>query len=287
MLPFYITSLIFVIIVGVSSYLYLMNPEAVLSLIKEEKALEKAPAIVEVNKSIKPVQAVFVPEVDEQNVLVPSFNFIYNLEDHVINYNNAKMLASATTPDVPMKKQVVKTPEPAKQKKSTAKPKKTAKKVKKAPVKSQKKVVKPVVTPEVKQVEKNDVAQTIIIGDKSNIVYKQAPQQALVQVGDESTSEEELRGVIKRFNNNKNPALSLFVAKKYYEKGNYKESYTYALETYNLNPNIEDGVLLYSQSLVKLGKSDKAISKLKLYIKKSGSIKAKTLLNEIQKGNFK
>ena len=170
---------------------------------------------------------------------------------------------------------------PKKQKKPTVKPKKTAKKVKKAPVKAQK-----IVKPEVKQVVKTGPVQTVIVGDKSNIAYNQEPQQALVQVGHSSTSEDELRAVIKRFNRTKKPALSLFIAKKYYEQGNYKESYSYARETYKLNQNIEDGVLIYAQSLVKLGKSDKAINKLKPYINKSGSIKAKILLNEIQKGNF-
>ena len=115
-LPLYITSLILVIIVGASSYLYVMNPDAVLALIKEEKALEKAPVVVEVNKSVKPVQPTQTPKVAEQNVLVPSFNFIYNLEDQVINYNNAQMFASVATPDVDTKKPVVKTPKPKNQK---------------------------------------------------------------------------------------------------------------------------------------------------------------------------
>lgn len=277
--PLYIASFILVIIVGVSSYLYIMNPEVILALIKDEKTLEKSPTVVEVNKSIEPVIAIQVKKDDEQNVLVPSFNFIYNLEDQVINYNNANKLASVTTPDVTMKRQVAKAPKPKKQKKSAVVPKK----VKKAPTKAQKKVAKPVA----KKVTKQEPSPTVIIGSKDSFAYNQEPQNTLVQIGDKSTTEDELRGVIKRFNRNKNPALSLFIAKKYYEKGNYNESYTYARETYILNPNIEDGVLLYSQSLVKLGKNKLAISKLEPYIKKSGSIKAKTLLNEIQKGNFK
>ncbi len=92
--------------------------------------------------------------------------------------------------------------------------------------------------------------------------------------------------MIKRFNRSKKPALSLFIAKKYYEKGNYKESYKYARQTYKLNPKIEDGLILYAQSLVKLGKKDMAIAKLKPYIKKTGSVKAKILLSDIKKGNI-
>ncbi len=159
--------------------------------------------------------------------------------------------------------------------------KKIAKKTEKAPAQTQK-----VVKPEVKQVVKNEPVQTIVFGDKSNIADNEEPSQALFQLGQKSTSEDELKSVIKRFNKSKKPALSLFIAKKYYEQGDYKESYSYAKATYKLNPNIEDGVLLYSKSLVKLGHPDKAVSKLKPFIKKSGSIKAKILLNEIQKGNF-
>ena len=92
--------------------------------------------------------------------------------------------------------------------------------------------------------------------------------------------------MIKRFNKSKKPALSLFIAKKYYEQGNYKESYKYARQTYKLNPKIEDGLILYAQSLAKLGKKEKAIAKLKPYIKKSGSVKAKILLSDIKKGNI-
>ncbi len=290
-LPLYIASFILVIIAGASSYLYLMQPKTVSALIKEEKAPVKAPAVVnvnttvvEVNNSVKPVQTVQIQKVYEQNVLVPSFSFINKLDKQAIDYHNAQMLASIARQDAARKKKAKKTPKPKpkKQSKPAVKPKKIAKKTEKAPAQTQK-----VVKPEVKQVVKNEPVQTIVIGDKSNIADNEEPSQALFQLGQKSTSEDELKSVIKRFNKSKKPALSLFIAKKYYEQGNYKESYSYAKATYNINPNIEDGVLLYAQSLAKLGKSDKAISKLKPYIKKSGSIEAKILLNEIQKGNFK
>ena len=121
--------------------------------------------------------------------------------------------------------------------------------------------------------------------DTNKAVAIQVPED--VTVAHIQTSEDELKGVIKRFNRKKKPALSLFIANKYYEKGNYAQSYKYAKETLKLNPKIEDGVILYTKSLVKLGRKDKAIQKLNSYYKKSRSIKAKALLTEIKKGTFK
>ncbi len=278
-LPLYITSFVLATVVGAASYVYMTNPDLLLALVKEDKPQKKIP-VVQVAKSTPALQAVQTLKKDEQNILVPSFNFIYNLEDQVINYNNAQKLASLNT----VKKRVVKAPKakkPAvKPKKATSKPKK---RVKKAAVKPQKKVIPPKAKPVVKKKPK----QAIVIGDTSSAASSQAPKQSLFQVANTTTSEDELRGVIKRFNKTKKPALSLFIAKKYYEQGNYKESYKYARTTYKLNPNIENGVILYAQSLAKLGKNDLAVSKLKTYIKKSGSIKAKILLDEMQQGNFK
>lgn len=287
-LPLYITSFVLVILAGVSSYVYIMNPEVVSALINKEQIPEKVPTVVKVTKSVAPVQAAQPQKVYEQNVLVPSYDFIYNLEDQVINYKNAQILASVSTPKVTTKKKVVKpskpkkpAAQPKKRKKPAAKPKKVASKTTKVPVLPQKRALK---TKEKSTATKKS-AQTIILGDKSNLIDEKAAEQAVVQVG-HTTSKDELRSVIKRFNRTQKPALSLFISKKYYEQGDYKESYNYAKATYKLNPNIEDGVLLYSKSLVKLGHPDKAVSKLKPFIKKSGSIKAKILLNEIQKGNF-
>lgn len=93
--------------------------------------------------------------------------------------------------------------------------------------------------------------------------------------------------IIKRFKNNNNPALSLFVAKKYYELGNYGQSYNYALITNQINSNIEASWIVFAKSLVKLHKRDKAIHTLKEYIKVSHSSNAEILLHEITSGKFK
>ena len=97
----------------------------------------------------------------------------------------------------------------------------------------------------------------------------------------------DIQEIIQRFNKNKNPALSLFVAKKYYELGDYAQSYNYALITNEINKDIEASWIIFSKSLVKLGKKDMAIKTLREYMKYSHSEGAKLLLNDIISGKFK
>lgn len=97
----------------------------------------------------------------------------------------------------------------------------------------------------------------------------------------------DIEHVIKRFKKNNNPALSLFVAKKYYRIGEYDKAYNYALITNKLNNEIDDSWIIFSKSLVKLGKKNKAIEVLNKYIKHSHSSNAKMLLDNITSGKFR
>ena len=96
----------------------------------------------------------------------------------------------------------------------------------------------------------------------------------------------DIEHVLKRFENNNNPALSLFVAKKYYELGLYDKSYNYSLITNDINSEIDDSWIIFTKSLVKLNKKNKAIKILREYIKNSHSSEAKILLDEILSGKF-
>ncbi|MDQ7068166.1 MAG: CDC27 family protein [Sulfurimonas sp.] len=93
--------------------------------------------------------------------------------------------------------------------------------------------------------------------------------------------------IIARFKKNNNPALSLFVAKKYYELKDYQQAYNYALITNKINKEIESSWIIFAKALVKMGKRDKAISTLKSYIKQSHSSSARILLDEIYSGKFR
>jgi len=99
-------------------------------------------------------------------------------------------------------------------------------------------------------------------------------------------SENDIKEVLARFQQNNNPALSLFAAKKYYELGNYKQAYNYALITNKINNDIEESWLIFAKALVKLGKKTQAIRTLQKYINYSHSSNAQILLDEIQRGKF-
>lgn len=121
--------------------------------------------------------------------------------------------------------------------------------------------------------------------EKINL-QKQKPQPIHITIKREETNHDLLE-IKQRFKNNHNPALSLFIAKKYYELGDYAQSYNYALITNGINNDIEDSWLVFAKSLVKLNKKDMAIKTLNEYIKYSHSDNAKMLLHNIQSGHFK
>lgn len=102
-----------------------------------------------------------------------------------------------------------------------------------------------------------------------------------------SKEDSDIRDVIKRFNINKNPALSLFIAKKYYQLNEYENAYNYALATNNIDSNIDESWIIFSKSLVKLNQKDKAIQTLEQYISYSKSQNAKMFLDDLKSGKFK
>ena len=114
---------------------------------------------------------------------------------------------------------------------------------------------------------------------------KKVQKQSIIITRQDTQSD--IEDVIKRFKTNNNPALSLFIAKKYYEIGKYNKSYDYALITNEINSNIEASWLIFAKSLVKLDEKEMAIKTLKAYVEHSSSNKAKRLLDEIQSGKFK
>jgi len=132
-----------------------------------------------------------------------------------------------------------------------------------------------------KQVEKKEVA-------KSKPVYKHQarPKTQKINISTRQT-QNDIKNVIKRFKKNNNPALSLFIAKKYYKLGNYEKAYNYALITNSINNEIEQSWIIFAKSLVKLKKKDLAIRTLTKYVKHSHSGNAKVLLDDIKAGKFR
>ncbi|MFK5937115.1 MAG: hypothetical protein QM497_01850 [Sulfurimonas sp.] len=144
----------------------------------------------------------------------------------------------------------------------------------------------------IKKAKKKIITQTIIIEEatiKKEKNIQKEPEIIKTEriIINRKETRDDIDNVIKRFKVNNNPALSLFVAKKYYAIGNYHQSYNYALITNQINKDIESSWIIFAKSLVKLGKKDKAINTLKEYIKISDSHTARLLKEEIQSGSFR
>jgi len=132
-----------------------------------------------------------------------------------------------------------------------------------------------------KTIKNNSIQKKVI--KKEVVVKKETSKKISIK---RNNDENDIKHVIKRFKTNNNPALSLFVAKKYYKLGNYTKAYNYALITNQINNDIEASWIVFAKSLMKLNKKDKAIKTLKKYIDNSHSSRAKILLDKIQSGKF-
>lgn len=143
---------------------------------------------------------------------------------------------------------------------------------------------KEIVTQQIKE-EVHEETQPVIVEEVKEPVQKIEKKGSVsITRKDESN---EIEHVIKRFKSNNSPALSLFIAKKYYQLGDYQQAYNYALTTNEINNNIEESWIIFSKSLMKMNKKEMAIQTLKKYIDYSNSSQAKQLLDEILSGKFK
>lgn len=99
----------------------------------------------------------------------------------------------------------------------------------------------------------------------------------------ESSSVSAYKDVEKRFYESHDTDDSLFLAKSYFRKGNYKKAEYWALQTNKVNKNIDDSWLIFAESKVKLGRKNEAIRVLTNYVKMSNSSRAKSLLYKLKK----
>jgi len=129
---------------------------------------------------------------------------------------------------------------------------------------------------EVQELEIEDNIETAVVEEKSK----------KINIKRRDTSDD-IRHIIQRFKKNNNPALSLFIAKKYYELGEYHKAYNYALITNEIDRDIDASWIVFAKSLVKLDQKEMAVKTLKRYTENSHSSSAKILLDEIQSGKFK
>lgn len=97
----------------------------------------------------------------------------------------------------------------------------------------------------------------------------------------------DIESIERRFKENSNPNLGLFIARYHYDHGNYNEAYNFALKTNSINNKMDESWIIFSKSLVKLGKAEQAKKTLQLYISESGSNSARAVLDSIEQGSFK
>ena len=118
-------------------------------------------------------------------------------------------------------------------------------------------------------------------------VMKSNNHEGSLSINRNNESKLDINDLQRRFKETSNANLGLFIARYYYDHGNYDEAYNYALKTNNLNNRIDESWILFSKSLVKLGRTDQAKKTLQLYISQSNSEAARALLDTIERGNFK
>ena len=97
----------------------------------------------------------------------------------------------------------------------------------------------------------------------------------------------DIESVERRFKETLNPNLGLFIARYYYDRGNYSDAYNFALKTNGINNKMDESWIIFAKSLVKLGKTEQAKKTLQAYISESNSDSARSLLDSIERGSFK
>lgn len=98
----------------------------------------------------------------------------------------------------------------------------------------------------------------------------------------ETSSVSAYKDVERRFYQTHDPDDSLFLAKSYFNRGEYKKAEYWALQTNKVDDGLEESWLLFAKSRLKLGYKQDAIKVLRSYIKRSNSVQAKRLLEKIK-----
>jgi predicted Zn-dependent protease len=88
----------------------------------------------------------------------------------------------------------------------------------------------------------------------------------------------------KRFQFAKDKDDALFLARYYYDKQEYQMALKWALETNKLDSDIEESWLIFGRAKARLGLRMEAIRVLQAYYDRTGSRKAKQLLDKVRRG---
>ena len=106
-----------------------------------------------------------------------------------------------------------------------------------------------------------------------------------IEVSD-SNDPKVLQSIERRFKLGHDTDDSLFLARTYYKKGNYKKAEYWAYQTNRINDGIEESWLIFAKSKYRSGKKVEAIRILDAYVKKNDSLRARILLEKMRHNTF-
>ena len=113
--------------------------------------------------------------------------------------------------------------------------------------------------------------------DKKSVVI---PKKSVQEIQDQ----EKIAEIEDRFKATQDPKDSLYIAKYYYKKGNYKKAETWAINTNNIDGDIEESWIIFAKARAKQGFRVDAIKVLQSYYDETKSPKAKELLDKLRFG---
>ena len=138
------------------------------------------------------------------------------------------------------------------------------------------------VSSSLKEVKPYEMAQLEPILEESKpLSYQNKKENLKLDIADRQ-DEAAYKDVERRFYETRDTADSLFLARHFYMKGEYKKAEYWALQTNKIDDTLEEAWLLFAQAKAKMGEKKKAIKALKAYIQRSDSLRAKRLLDQIQ-----
>jgi len=141
-------------------------------------------------------------------------------------------------------------------------------------------------SPDTTQEELPQILVDIPILDNTKPPQSYTPKQKVHLDILQTNSTSAYKEVEKRFKHSKDPDDSLFLARSYYKYKKYKKASYWAWETNKLDPSLEEAMLIFIKSKVRLHQKNQALNILKTYIKRVDSIEAKKLLFLIESGKF-
>jgi len=257
-IPYAITITIFILVILFFSIIEEFQKR---NLIQEKKVFIKKEKIVPKKREIKEVEVKKV--IYKRLLLEPSFNFLKRMQTDTVVYTKVKKISKTTVEEKPMVK------------------KELNKELKKKDIISQEKS------------QKNVSIKKLASKSKVSVELEEVPKEKAISITPTNVKIKrrekfaDIEDVVERFNNSNNPILSLFIARKYYEMGEYNKAYNYALITNKLDSNLEESWFIFSKALVKLNKKRVAVDVLQKYIEHTDSQEGSVLLEKIQKGELK